>query len=223
MSRPWNKQTSASHLEPVIIGQFDTFNDWVNFAPQALTGIMDKRGRELKAICIDDIGRRCNVGEDFMRARDENTFPVRYFTEMTERALVDIPKPDIEVVAHRYIYTQTQLLRDPDGTGYNHQPVPSRGIVHGCEPSHHNGYPVTDVEGLYSKPEVDKVIALMQTDIDMLQEGFRHLVALSIEQARQKDLALELANTRIAELEKELAEAKYNFLARNQAQREKTE
>lgn len=198
MSRPWNQQTSASHLEPVILGQFDTFEQWVSFAEQALTSITDERGRPLKAICIDDIGRRCHIGADFMRARDENTFPVRYFTEMTERALVDIPKPDIEVVAHRYVYHEPLNIRGEI------QNVPQRGIVHGCEPSHHNGYAVSDVEALYAKGEVDKVIARLQTDIDEMQAGFRHLSALAVESKRISDAKLEYANKRIAELENEL-------------------
>jgi len=199
MSRPWDNGTPASHLEPAIIGKFDTFEQWVSFAEQALTSITDERGRPVKAICIDDIGRRCNIGADFMRARDENTFPVRYFTEMKERTLADISKPDIEVVAHRYIYNEPMSIKG------EMRDVPQRGIVHGCEPSHHNGYAVSDVEALYAKGEVDKVIARLQTDIDEMQAGFRHLSALAVENKRISDAKLDFANKRIAELENELA------------------
>ena len=200
MSRPWHKGTPAAHLEPVVLGQFNTYEEWVTFGNRALTNLTDSRGREVKAICVDDLGRRCNLGADMIRARDEHTFPVRYFTEMTERALVNIPKPELEVVAHRYVYNEPLNIRGEI------QNVPQRGIVHGCEPSHHNGYPVTDVEGLYSKAEVDKVIAKLQTDIDEMQAGFRHLSALAVESKKISDAKLEYANKRIAELEKELAE-----------------
>lgn len=199
MSRPWNKQTSATHLEPIVLGQFDDFDQWVSFAEQALTSITDNRGRPLKAICIDDIGRRCNIGADFMRARDENTFPVRYFTEMKERTLSEFAKLDIEVVAHRYVYKEPLNIRGQI------QQVPQRGIVHGCEPMHHNGYPISDIEGLYGKGQVDKVIATLQTNLDEMQSGFRHLSAMAVEGKRISDAKLEFANKRIAELENQLA------------------
>jgi hypothetical protein len=32
----------------------------------------------MEAICFDSLGRHCTCGADFMRARDENTFPVRW-------------------------------------------------------------------------------------------------------------------------------------------------
>ncbi|MVA33628.1 hypothetical protein [Agrobacterium vitis] len=103
MSRPWNKGTPAPHLQPVILGQFETFNDWVDSAQRALTGFTGSVGEELKPICIDNIGRRCNVGKDFMRARDEGAFPVRYFVEMEPRAVTAIQcggeAPPVYVVA----------------------------------------------------------------------------------------------------------------------------
>lgn len=82
MSRPWHKGSACPHLKPKILGQFDTHQDWVSHASRALTGFTDSNGWELKAICIDDRGRRCANGGDFARARDEGTFPVRYFIEM---------------------------------------------------------------------------------------------------------------------------------------------
>lgn len=91
MSRPWHKGTPAPHLQPVILGQFDTFDDWCNHASRALTGFEGSMGEELKAICVDNIGRRCNIGKDFYRARDEGTFPVRYFTEMKQQPAPTIP------------------------------------------------------------------------------------------------------------------------------------
>lgn len=54
--------------------QFDTFLEWVNKAPSWLT----RRGSEIRAICYDTKGRVCRIGGDFMRARDEDAFPVRW-------------------------------------------------------------------------------------------------------------------------------------------------
>jgi hypothetical protein len=54
--------------------QFDSFAQWVNRAPFWLTA----RGPHVKAICEDAKGRPCRIGADFMRARDEDAFPVRW-------------------------------------------------------------------------------------------------------------------------------------------------
>lgn len=81
VTRPWNKGTAFNNLEPDILGQFDTYEDWINHATRALTGPeFEGKYGSIPAVCIDDIGRRCTCGGDFMRARDERTFPVRYFT-----------------------------------------------------------------------------------------------------------------------------------------------
>lgn len=78
-SRPWQNPTPLPGFTPAWAGQFDTFQDWVNHASRALTGVEDSNGMELKAFCIDTRGRRCANGKDFARARDEGCFPVRYF------------------------------------------------------------------------------------------------------------------------------------------------
>lgn len=91
-SRPWQNPTPLVGFEPQWEGQFDTFQDWLNHAPRALTGVpystgsMGKTGDGLPAFCVDAKGRRCAIGADFMRARDEDAFPVRYFWEMKEIA-----------------------------------------------------------------------------------------------------------------------------------------
>ena len=54
--------------------QFDTFEEWVNKASSWLT----RRGPIENAVCFDTRGRACRCGGDFMRARDEGAFPVRY-------------------------------------------------------------------------------------------------------------------------------------------------
>jgi hypothetical protein len=67
-------------------GEFSSFDNWVNTATRKLTGRPDSNGwmdpktkTGIPAVCIDALGRRCTNGRDFMRARDEGTFPVRYF------------------------------------------------------------------------------------------------------------------------------------------------
>ncbi|MEP9376158.1 hypothetical protein ABLE91_05550 [Aquabacter sp. CN5-332] len=77
--RPWHAPTPLVGFSPEWAGQFDTFNDWVSHASRALTGETGSMGEELRAFCVDTKGRRCHIGADFMRARDENAFPVRYF------------------------------------------------------------------------------------------------------------------------------------------------
>lgn len=58
--------------------QFDDFTQWVNKASSWLTRHPDYNEKCFKAICFDAKGRHCKMGGDFMRARDENTFPVRW-------------------------------------------------------------------------------------------------------------------------------------------------
>ena len=81
MSRPWNVGTDCPHLVPDIAGQFDTFQQWVSHASRALTDVYGSVGEKLPAMCIDNLGRRCHVGKDFHRAKDEGAFPIRYFWE----------------------------------------------------------------------------------------------------------------------------------------------
>jgi hypothetical protein len=53
--------------------QFETFQTWVDKASSWLA----RRGAE-QAICLDAKGRLCSMGRDWMRARDESAFPVRW-------------------------------------------------------------------------------------------------------------------------------------------------
>ena len=76
--RPWHNPTGLYGYEPDWAGQFDTFQDWVDHASRALT-LHGSVGESLPAMCIDAMGRRCHVGKDFMAARDDDAFPVRYF------------------------------------------------------------------------------------------------------------------------------------------------
>lgn len=51
--------------EPVF-RQFQTYQDWVNKASTWING----------GICLDRLGRRCEIGRDFASARDEDVFPI---------------------------------------------------------------------------------------------------------------------------------------------------
>lgn len=86
---PWHNPTPLEGFLPLWAGQFDTFQDWVNHATRALTGEKGSVGEDLKAFCVDALGRRCHNGKDFQRARDEGAFPVRYFFESTVREAPD--------------------------------------------------------------------------------------------------------------------------------------
>lgn len=68
---------------------FEDFNDWVECAKARLTRHPEYndtehstaepwRGYHFKALCFDQLGRRCRQGADFMRARDEGTYPIWY-------------------------------------------------------------------------------------------------------------------------------------------------
>lgn len=57
---------------------FETFQTWVNKASSWLTRHPRYDGKKFRAICVDAKGRRCQIGADFMRARDEDAFPVRW-------------------------------------------------------------------------------------------------------------------------------------------------
>lgn len=73
-------------LVPNWAGQFHSYQNWVNKASSWLTNDDEATGscgEKVSAICVDALGRRCNIGKDFMRARDENAFPVRYFWSLT--------------------------------------------------------------------------------------------------------------------------------------------
>lgn len=76
----WPRPATPCDLVPLWAGEFRDHADWVNFATKRLTGTYNDRS-EVKAICVDALGRRCHDGGDMIRARDEGAFPVRYFWE----------------------------------------------------------------------------------------------------------------------------------------------
>lgn len=64
-------------LVPKWAGEFSSHGDWVNRAQRVLSVPSHKP----PAVCVDAKGRRCFIGADMARARDEGAFPVRYFWE----------------------------------------------------------------------------------------------------------------------------------------------
>jgi hypothetical protein len=52
-------------------GQFASFQQWVDKATSWIGGT--------NPLCADAQGRICRIGSDFMRARDEDAFPVRFW------------------------------------------------------------------------------------------------------------------------------------------------
>lgn len=67
--KQWGEwHTNAFYLpdQQPVFRQFTSFDHWVNKARTWVNG----------GICLDRTGRRLQIGGDFMRARDENTFPV---------------------------------------------------------------------------------------------------------------------------------------------------
>ena len=79
VSMGWPRASTPSGLVPNWVGEFVSFQDWVNFAEPRLARSSDSNGNSLKAICVDALGRRCVNGRDFARARDDEAFPVRFF------------------------------------------------------------------------------------------------------------------------------------------------
>lgn len=58
------------------ITEFRTFDEWVNKASSRLGHLSD---RHHVLICLDKEGNACHIGADFMKARDNNLFPVTAF------------------------------------------------------------------------------------------------------------------------------------------------
>jgi len=74
---PFVKQAGSLHKA----GEFTSFDQWVNKAKSWIGGT--------GAACFDAHGRACEYGAHFMRARDEETFPVSYYGRWKDRAGAD--------------------------------------------------------------------------------------------------------------------------------------
>lgn len=70
-------EAEAGNQLQVFLGDevcvFQSYSQWVNKAASWIGG----RGSSI--ICVDSLGRICETGTQFMRARDDNSFPVRVF------------------------------------------------------------------------------------------------------------------------------------------------
>ncbi|MEC4591633.1 DUF5131 family protein [Nitrospirillum amazonense] len=78
--KQWGEYGTASvrmSTGEAVFRQFDTFQQWVN---KASTWVHPG------AACVDRHGRRLLVGKDFMRARDEDAFPVTIMDKMGKKA-----------------------------------------------------------------------------------------------------------------------------------------
>jgi hypothetical protein len=58
-----------------LIYEFRSFQNWVDKARSRI-GVFS---RSEIIICIDKNGNSCNIGEDFMHARDNDLFPVKAY------------------------------------------------------------------------------------------------------------------------------------------------
>lgn len=79
-----------THFVAIKGQSFSSRQDWTNNATRRLTGhekylntehdgpAKGWRGEHFTALCFDQLGRRCRKGGDFIRAEDENTYPVWY-------------------------------------------------------------------------------------------------------------------------------------------------
>ena len=67
---------TKGRLVPKFAGEFTSYQQWVNKGASWL-----KSPEHRRAMCIDALGRRVAIGADFMRARDEDSFPVYFFWE----------------------------------------------------------------------------------------------------------------------------------------------
>lgn len=95
VGKSWPRPATPSTLMPRWEGEFRDHADWVNFASKRLTVAYDSNGAQLKAICVDTLGRRCANGRDMQRAEDEGAFPVRYFWDCEPAPTVVEAAPDL--------------------------------------------------------------------------------------------------------------------------------
>jgi hypothetical protein len=121
-AKPDERAAPVPHAqaEPVLVpkwaGYFHSYQDWVNKAQSRLASPDHRR-----AMCVDAKGRRCAIGRDFMLARDENAFPVRYFWECE---LVAAPVPHSQAEPASCI---TEEMVDAAIDAFDNFPCPMNG------------------------------------------------------------------------------------------------
>lgn len=72
----WGPGSYSMSTGQAVFRAFPNFQTWVNKASTWVNG----------GACFDAQGRRCKIGADFMRARDENTFPVTIIHRIGKKA-----------------------------------------------------------------------------------------------------------------------------------------
>lgn len=84
----WDRLRAARHSLPTnwtLGGEFRSFENWCNKASSWIGPAARKLCGAQEVRCLDAKNRECLSGREFMRARDEGAFPVRYyFVEQTE-------------------------------------------------------------------------------------------------------------------------------------------
>lgn len=79
------KQFGTRPFGSDVLCQFDSYEQWVNKARSWLGGISGggvKYKQPERAVCVDQRGRVCHIGGDFMRAKEQGAFPVTAFAEL---------------------------------------------------------------------------------------------------------------------------------------------
>lgn len=56
-------------------GEWSSFDRWCDCASKDI----GPRSGIAHPLCVDAVGRVCFIGKQFMRARDEGTFPVKFY------------------------------------------------------------------------------------------------------------------------------------------------
>lgn len=97
---------TKGRLVPKFAGEFTSYQQWVNKGSSWLASPEHRR-----AMCIDAIGRRVAIGADFMRAREEGTFPVYFFWECE---LPIVPESDQLSAANARIAKLEALVSERD-------------------------------------------------------------------------------------------------------------
>jgi hypothetical protein len=79
LGTPPDAPATSSKIE-VIVGRFEfeytSFEQWVS---KAWSWFGNARLRGDQVLCVDAAGRVCLTGREFMRARDEGTFPIKVY------------------------------------------------------------------------------------------------------------------------------------------------
>lgn len=76
---------SESNTLTITVGEFMfEFTSYEQWVKKASSWFKNNGLRDGHAICVDTIGRICRTGKQFMRARDEKTFPVRVYRAVIE-------------------------------------------------------------------------------------------------------------------------------------------